>query len=199
MLEVDHAEQLANEFSRWDYLYHYGGSDPFWSDGVNLNLVRNHIIYAKRQLEESVADGVFLQVYCRETPPEVEQNYMARADEIRKNAANTLKIYQSDKNYLWCKAHVSDLTLKESKQSCIENILGYVTGLEWAIAEDDLVTMRRHEHPERYSDSFERGAREIKTLFSAREAEPQISFITESDTGSDDYETEFDDEMEISL
>ena len=74
-------------------MYQHGGSDPFYHDGVNLNLVRNHIIYAKRQFAESVSDGDLPEVYYRETPPEVEQSYMARADEIRQNAANTLKIY----------------------------------------------------------------------------------------------------------
>ena len=29
----------------WHELYENGTSDPFWADGVNLNLVHNHIHY----------------------------------------------------------------------------------------------------------------------------------------------------------
>ena len=104
---------------------------------------------------------------------------MARADEIRRNAAATLKVYLADEKYLWCAAHVLELTAKELKRSFIENIIGYVTGLQSAIAEDDLVTMRRHEHPERYSESFERGVKEINKILSAR-AEPQLSLFSQA-------------------
>lgn len=135
--EVDPAGQLANEFARWDYLYQHGGSDPFYHDGVNLNLVRNHIMYAKRRIAESVTNRELPEIYYRDTPPEAEQNYMAKADEIRQSAANTLTVYQADENYLWCLKHFEKLTQKELKHSCIGNILGYVSGLQAAIAEDD--------------------------------------------------------------
>ena len=173
-----------------------------------MNLVRNHIIYAKRQLEESVADGNLPEIYYKETPPEMEQDYMARTDEIRQNAAKTLEVYQADEKYLWCAAHVSELTEKELKHSCIGNILGYVSGLEAAIAEDDLITMRRHEHPDGYIDSFERGVQEFNRIFSARAAEPQLSlfsvgapqagldFSGDEDESEPDYD---DEEQEISM
>ena len=37
-------EELEREFRHWDDLYHHGGYDPFYADGMNLNLTRNHII-----------------------------------------------------------------------------------------------------------------------------------------------------------
>lgn len=111
---------------------------------------------------------------------------MARADEIQRNAAATLKVYLADEKYLWCAAHVLELTAKELKRSFIENIIGYVTGLQSAIAEDDLVTMRRHEHPERYSESFERGVKEINKILSARAAEPQLSLFSVDAPQADD-------------
>ena len=61
--------------------YYYNGcSDPFWANGVNLNLVRNHIIYYKRQMQKiSEEYGCFLpEIYYRELPPKVESNYMAK-------------------------------------------------------------------------------------------------------------------------
>ncbi|MGF7145322.1 hypothetical protein HNQ56_003763 [Anaerotaenia torta] len=46
-------EQLQERYDHWNYLYSHGGSDPFWSDGCNMLLVRNHIISIKRQMEEA--------------------------------------------------------------------------------------------------------------------------------------------------
>ena len=46
------ASEIVKELERWEYLRKYGGCDPFWPDGVNMNLIRNHIISYKRQLEE---------------------------------------------------------------------------------------------------------------------------------------------------
>ena len=44
---VDYGAELENLYKRWDYLYEHGGSDPFWSDGTNLSLLRTHIINCK--------------------------------------------------------------------------------------------------------------------------------------------------------
>ncbi len=49
---IDYGAELENLYERWDNLYEHGGSDPFWSDGVNANLVRHQIIYCKRNIEE---------------------------------------------------------------------------------------------------------------------------------------------------
>ena len=46
-------EELEKAYAQWESLYLQGGSDPFYADGVNLNLVRNHILYFKRQIEET--------------------------------------------------------------------------------------------------------------------------------------------------
>lgn len=52
MSEAQIREQLDAEYKHWDDLKKNGCSDPAWPDGVNLNLVRNHIIYWYRLLRE---------------------------------------------------------------------------------------------------------------------------------------------------
>ena len=42
------AEVIRESHEQWKRLWENGGNDPFWTDGVNLNLVRNHIIYGRR-------------------------------------------------------------------------------------------------------------------------------------------------------
>ena len=76
--------KLHESFDRWDYLLKHGCQDPFWPDGVNMNLVRNHIIWYYRQIEELAQEdtqmslfGPTLRSTDRPVPPEVPDNYMA--------------------------------------------------------------------------------------------------------------------------
>ena len=50
MSEAQIREQLDAAYKHWDDLKKNGCSDPAWPDGVNLNLVRNHIIYWYRNV-----------------------------------------------------------------------------------------------------------------------------------------------------
>lgn len=52
--EPDLEERLKQDYEQWEYLREFGGSDPFWDDSSNMNLVRNHIIYGKREIAESM-------------------------------------------------------------------------------------------------------------------------------------------------
>ena len=78
-------EELQQSFDRWDHLLIHGCQDPFWPDGVNMNLVRNHIIWYYKQLEEISAQPVQLSLFNdlslgkndRPVPPKVPDNYMA--------------------------------------------------------------------------------------------------------------------------
>ena len=47
---VQFSKDCADYFERWNDLYENGGQDPFWEDGVNLNLTRNHILYAQKEM-----------------------------------------------------------------------------------------------------------------------------------------------------
>ena len=42
--------ELSKAYDQWENLYKRGGSDSFYPDGVNLNLVRNHILYFKQRI-----------------------------------------------------------------------------------------------------------------------------------------------------
>ena len=70
-------EDCAERYTRWHTLRTEGGSDPFWSDGVNLNLLRNHIKYAKHQINEHCAKHglVIPAIYYRPMPPEMPNDF----------------------------------------------------------------------------------------------------------------------------
>jgi hypothetical protein len=144
-------EMLQQEYNRWDYLYQYGGSDPFWEDGCNMGLVRNHIIYIKKQMEEV---NQLTDIYYKELPPDIDRYYMAREDEIRADAKRSLEIYKRHEDYLYLLGSVRRLNKRQIEDTCINNVIGYVRGLEEYIKRDELVAMRRHNDPERYVSSF---------------------------------------------
>lgn len=103
---VNLEEALQDRFDRWDEIFKNGASDPFWADGVNLSFVRNHILYYKSEMEKRIGDGEYPEIYYRDTPPEIEQSYMARADEIRENAAKTLRELETNQNIEFIKRKV---------------------------------------------------------------------------------------------
>lgn len=92
--------------------------------------------------------------YFRETPPQVDNYYMARMDEIRENAKSSLLVYKADENYIFIMQNLGKLNERQKEQCHIGAVMGYITGLQSFINGNDYVGMRRHEHPERYQDSF---------------------------------------------
>ncbi len=159
-----HEVELQKAFDRWDELYSSGGNDPFWPDGVNLNLVRNHILYYKKEIEQTYEPQNYPPIYYRETPQEVPQDYMARSEEIRVNAKRSVELYKADPNYRFLLSRIDRLHPKDVKETCIQNVINYVKDLEQAIASDDLISMRRHENPNRYIEAFHECVEKVKLL-----------------------------------
>ena len=187
--ETDYAAALENDYARWDELFTKGGSDPFWADGVNLNLVRNHILYDKEQLEKQENSLFGLpEAYYRETPPEVDSDYMARPDEIRENARKAMEIIDADENLKFVREQFPSLSEQQIKQWCIPAIINYAENLRRAIAEDDLIIMRRYEHPEHYLESFESAAIKIRDPESTRRINDNLTVCDPED--DEDFEEE---------
>ena len=158
----DPLTELKKAYAHWQQLYDHGGSDPTWPDGVNLNLVRNHIYYYKRQIEENFPLYMSHELYQRELPPEVDNNYMTRSDEIREHARQSLQAYLADPDYRYLLRHKDNLSPRLRKELCIENVLGYVRGLKTALEKDNLVAMRLHERADFYLDSFKDCADKVR-------------------------------------
>lgn len=185
----DYAAALEKSFARWDFIREHGCSDPFWTDGVNMNLVRNHIIFYKQKLSEETTLFLLPEAFYRETPPVVDNDYMARADEIRQNAARSMQIIDEDENLKFVREQSENLTEKQQKQLCIPAILGYAENLRRAISEDDLLTMRRYENPQSYLDSFQSAAQKLRS--------PEILDKMELISADDDEEFCDDECIEI--
>lgn len=47
-------KEIRDNLERYEYLRAHGGSDPFWSDGVNMNLCRKHVIYLRSRTKAAL-------------------------------------------------------------------------------------------------------------------------------------------------
>lgn len=160
--EPNYIEELAERFDRWDEIYQNGRHDPSWSDGVNLNLIRNHILYYKKTIEESMTDGALPDIYYRETPPEVDNSYIARAEEIRQNAKQTLSAFENNPDIQYIKKKMRSVDGDFLEKNSVGAVMGYETTLKMAIDADDLITMRRYENAESYMESFKTCADKLR-------------------------------------
>lgn len=73
------AYNIIREIGVWKHIQEQGCNDPFWPDGCNMNLTRNHILSYKREIREICEENELPlpEEYYLPTPPEVEDNYMA--------------------------------------------------------------------------------------------------------------------------
>jgi hypothetical protein len=169
-------DKLQESINHWQYLYQFGGHDPFWSDGCNLNLVRNHISRYKEQIEELYPNGDYPEAYYQDTPPEVSNDYMARTEEIKENAENILAVCKKDPNYNELLFTVLKLNAKIQEQTSINNVIWYVKGLEKAILQNDLISMRRA-NAESYISAFKDCIERVKGLYQHEEQQGQLSLF----------------------
>lgn len=72
-------KNLLHERAIWEHINENGCNDPFWADGLNMNLTRNHILSYRNDIANccekhnlSLPEEYFLKV-----PPEVDDYYMA--------------------------------------------------------------------------------------------------------------------------
>ncbi len=83
MTEEQLQAEIDHEFAVWNEIAQNGCSDPSWPDGVNMNLIRNHIIYFYRLLRERRKSRTQFSLFDapggapeRPVPPEVPAGYM---------------------------------------------------------------------------------------------------------------------------
>ena len=184
-----YTKRLEESFRQWDELKKNGSQDPFYADGVNMNLVRNHIIYDKGELERICKASLFKlpDIYYEETPEEVPMDFMARPEEIRRNSLRTLNTLQSHPDYKYL---VSLRSMAEGldKKSVLRNAvlcgISVVELLNIVTKEDDLVTLRRYENTERQVENITRQAEKAREL---------IAEGKENELFSNDYDNDPED------
>ncbi len=116
------------------------------------------------EIEEEYGEGAYPEIYYRETPSEVPNEYMAKASEIRAGARKTLALYLEDENYMYLWEVKDNIPQKAARQLGLKSILGCASSLEYAILTDNLLTMRRHGNAEGYLSSFAFCAERVREI-----------------------------------
>ena len=105
----EYCRNIQQEIEHWKDINQNGCSDPFWPDGCNMNLTRNHIIYYQSKIHEACTENQLpLPEECYlSIPPEVDNNYMAnlkqkpRVERLRQlGRIMTGHTYQYDENQM---------------------------------------------------------------------------------------------------
>lgn len=77
---------IKDEIARWEHYRDFGGQDPFYTDGLNMNLIRNHILSYKRDIVELCKEsGQRLpEDFFVATPPVTDDGYMCPKGKYKK-------------------------------------------------------------------------------------------------------------------
>lgn len=165
-------KEIRDNLERYEYLRVHGGSDPFWSDGANMNLCRNHAIYLRSRVETDLDPEYYPEEYSLEIPEEVDNNYMADPDGIRSRTKAALEVLKENQDFQYLKSKLSGDLDKESDQ-CM-NPVRYVLGVEDAVRRDDLVVMRRCQDPEYYVKYLRESRKKLDEILGSPILEPKL-------------------------
>lgn len=214
---------LEREFKHWEHLYTYGGYDPFYADGMNLNLVRNHILSYKREIERfmekeeqelTLFASSYPDIYYKETPPEVSYDYMVRADEIRARARQQLALYEKDPNFCYIRDHHRQVfpdgepTRATKAAGLYPSASGQTLWFRKYLEQDDLVSLRRafYEPYEKKAARWAELAQKMKDYLSVDHTKDDTTPIRDiyddedyPDTSCDAPDGAYEDEQETSI
>lgn len=149
---TDYAARLKEDYERWHAIWKQGWKDPNYPDGSGLAGARGRIMHDKEELER--AGGEMPEEYHWPLPPETPWDFMARGRELWYAGIRSYRQYLADENYQYLYQVRPSLSKGIVKRSSIENVIGYVEGIRYALEHKDFLTLRRHEDPERYLGSF---------------------------------------------
>ncbi len=153
-------------YKHWQDIYENGCTDPSWPDGVNLNLVHNHIHGYKKIIREC-SDELGLEypeIYFRDIPPKVESDYIAQPERIVRDAEEAYRVLSENPSYKKLLAMKSQFSPKQLEKICYSAVVGYVSNLKKFISQNDLVSMRRYRNYGRYIESFDECLKRAESL-----------------------------------
>ena len=99
MSEAQLRSEIDRSFKRWTDLANGACQDPFWPDGMNMNLVRSHIICYYQLLQDRMNCNVQMSLFAedmlpqigRQIPPLVPDTYMVLGDPENNRLSKRIK------------------------------------------------------------------------------------------------------------
>ena len=209
--------ELEREFRQWDVYYNYGGSDPFHEDGVNLNLIRNHIIYYKQKIEEEINKSTeqlsfnekkFPDIYFKETPPKVDYTYMAVPNKILDTGISFVEKLEANPSYQFILKHI-DTVFPEEKETEISKALGIsfiptmqLRNYSTLVRSGDLVAIRRTFYRtdfDKFINKLEETAQKFEQFLALAPEEKEKMSVKRKRKNNYDHEDTLHDDEEIDI
>ncbi len=151
-LEAD-SLQLAALFMKYDRIAEKGSTSPIWTDGHELNVIRDQIIAVKEKIGDYVSER-FRAYSEREVPSFVSELYMVHGDEILENAKETLKVFREDENYQYLVKNSAKVSIEQRTKLKIDANIYEPVVLEKLIKRDRLIKLKRYMYREKYLNEF---------------------------------------------
>ena len=142
-------------YSEWQNIHKYG-TEQMWPDGIALAEIRRELLEIQRIL---ISYGVEVPL-----PEELPAGYMARADDIRKQARACLEIYKNSEDYQYLLCREPLLTDRQKRKTQILYALAVLQNLETAIEEENLVVMRAFGNEGQYGKLLSDTASKVKEI-----------------------------------
>lgn len=142
------------QLERWNRVCQYGDPTKMWADGVTLNHIRLELMQTQAELKKY---DILVSI------PKIQPDgYMARADQIRNQANDSLKVYTQNPDYQYLCEVEGCLNESQQRKTQIAVALGKIRNLERAIKQDDLVVMREFGSEERLEQLLSETAVRVK-------------------------------------
>lgn len=161
----------------WQYIKEHGSASIIWSDGRELNFIRQQIIRLKEKLENEADKNTY------ETPPKMGELFMVDPQVIEKEAREALKVYESDQNYRYLMANKNRLPETYRMQTEVDAILDQMGKFQKAVYHHHYIAMKKYLNVNRYRQTFaackkevENLIRELEELGEIEEVKPKISY-----------------------
>ena len=132
-------------------------------------------------MEKQIKDGNFPEIYFRETPPDIESSYMARPDEIRKNALKSLEVLKANKTLEYIKRKAVTMEKSFVDKTSARSLISSLTILSNAVETDDLVTMRRYENIDNLLSEMDICAQKLQEYVPPENSQITLFDMTEED------------------
>jgi hypothetical protein len=175
--------ELEKRFERWSVIIESGANDPCCSDGVDANLVRNHIIVGKRRIIKLCTENDISlpEIVNRPTPEEISNSFMARPDEIRTAAQEYLSILENNADYLYL-LEMEDYLSDRIKAETLFNVyMGHVRHLRTYIKENNYIRMQGVGDLDRYRIAFSVCAARVRELTKDLNLQKQVKISKSED------------------
>lgn len=135
------ASRLAGRFLEWETVRETGSPSTIWTDGYALNYIRNFILSLKGELEKT---GFLPELYYRNTPPKMPEEFMLNADEISRAAEETQRTVLESGDYEYIVRSIGGLDERQKNDTGVFGIFHMIERMCEDIEHDRTVNLKKY-------------------------------------------------------